>query len=164
MHLLHLVIIRVHYLLTYVRSNHLHLLPIYLWYLPIYVSHLSRGEKVQIFAREVIKVFYYLICGLSLGFQFKKIMATYLLQHVLWKDVYIHQARILSCSNLWWGMVCTLICPLNLSCVFYNFICGSSNLAKISPSLNCKPSFMCVHNPLTQWVFNFCNVPMTMNV
>jgi hypothetical protein len=83
MHLLHLVIIRVHYLLTYVRSNHLHLLPIYLWYLPIYVSHLSRGEKVQIFAREVIKVFYYLICGLSLGFQFKKIMATYLLQHVL---------------------------------------------------------------------------------
>jgi hypothetical protein len=37
---------RVHYLLTYLLSNHLHLLPIYLWYLPIYVSHLSLGKKI----------------------------------------------------------------------------------------------------------------------
>jgi hypothetical protein len=92
MHLLHFVIIEC---IIYGCSNHLHLLPIYLWYLPIYVSHLSKGKE----STNICKI----------GYQ---------------------------------------SCPLNLSCVFYNFICGSSNLARISPFLNANLP-LCVY--ITHW-------------
>ncbi len=143
MHLLHLVIIKC---IIYVRSNHLHLLPIYLWYLPIYVSHLSKGKE----STNICKIGYQ-------SFLLFNILFSSMLYEKMFIFIKLASFHVLTYDG---GMVCTLTCPLNLSCVLYNFICGSSNLARISPFLNCKPSFMCVHNPLTQWVFNFCDVPM----